>query len=75
MFSGDVKPAKRKRLRKQDAKSPLLLGEGGPGGARDGCGGDTRTHRMGQVAWQTPPVRVGDDALIVPQPYGGDRQV
>ena len=45
---------------------PSVLSEGGPGKARDGCGGDPYRQRTGYDGRYPLSIRVGDDALIVP---------
>ena len=63
-------------------KSPLLLGEGGPGEARDGCGGDPWRFKPGPVllvGWLPSSVRafgpatfpVGEGFLRRGLPAGG----
>ena len=56
-------------------EGPSVLSEGGPGKARDGCGGDPYRRRTGYDEWSLLFTRVGGDAYIAPKPYGRDRFV
>ena len=56
-------------------EGPSVLSEGGPGKARDGCGGDPYRRRTGYDEWSLLSTRVGGDAYIAPKPYGRDRFV
>ena len=52
--------------------TPSVPSEGGPGAARDGCGGDPWRGRTGPDEWKMSPTHVGADAYSARDFTGGN---